>query len=315
MRIAMDTGGTFTDCVFLRNGKLEIVKVPSQPKNPAAAIGAALSVVREKLGTAVREDLDLVCGTTVGTNALLERSGGRVLLITTAGFEDVLEIGRQARPSLYDLKFQKTPPLVPRERIIGAPERLAVDGSVLRNLSAAEIQSLVQSSRRTRPDAVAVCFLFSFRSAKHEALVAKALRHQGFQVSVSHEIWPELREFLRVPRSCDELVPEGNKNSRQPRMELLGRFQIEASRASPCDAVQWRDYFCGKCGRAAGSNRSLWACGGRDGRRVRGIACGARKSDYVRHGRDFDGCGVAFRRDANHNRVERRRSSDFGADA
>jgi N-methylhydantoinase A len=226
----MDTGGTFTDCVFLRHGRLEIVKVPSQPKNPAAAIGVALSMVRERLGTAVSEDLDLVCGTTVGTNALLERSGGRVLLITTAGFEDVLEIGRQARPSLYDLKFQKTPPLVPRERIIGAPERLAMDGSVLRNLSAAGIQSLVQSSRRTRPDAVAVCFLFSFRNAKHEALVAKALRHEGFQVSVSHEILPVFREFERTSTTVINayLAPVMSWH--------LSETKIHANRAWNCSA-------------------------------------------------------------------------------
>src|SRR6266480_4072601 len=140
MRIAMDTGVTFTDCVFLRAGKLEILKVPSQPKNPAAAITSALRDLRasfEKDQDALGK-LDLVCGTTVGTNALLERRGGKVLLITTAGFEDVLEIGRQARPKLYDLQFQNVPVLVDRDRRIGARERLAPDGSVLTKLGLAE---------------------------------------------------------------------------------------------------------------------------------------------------------------------------------
>ena len=131
MRIAIDTGGTFTDCVFLRDGKLEILKSPSQPKNPAAAIGAALSEMRANLGAQAADGLDLICGTTVGTNALLERRGGRVLLITTEGFEDVLEIGRQARAKLYNLQFHKAPPIVPRERRIGARERLAADGSII----------------------------------------------------------------------------------------------------------------------------------------------------------------------------------------
>jgi N-methylhydantoinase A len=198
MRIAMDTGGTFTDCVFLRDGKLEILKVPSQPKNPATAIGAALSEMRANFAARAGEELDLICGTTVGTNALLERRGGQVLLITTAGFEDVLEIGRQARAKLYDLQFQKAPALVPRERRIGARERLTADGSVLRKLSPVDIRSLVQKARRARPDAVAICLLFSFRNPKHEALVAKALRHAGFLVSVSHEILPEFREFERA---------------------------------------------------------------------------------------------------------------------
>jgi N-methylhydantoinase A len=198
MRIAMDSGGTFTDCVFVRDGKLEILKVPSQPKNPAAAIAVALTHARSVLGAKAERKLDLVCGTTVGTNALLERRGGKVLLITTAGFEDMLAIGRQARAKLYDLQFQKAPPLVPRERTIGARERLAADGSFLRKLTKAEIRSLVRKVRRVRPEAVAVCFLFCFRNSQPEALVARALRRRGFLVSVSHEILPEFREFERA---------------------------------------------------------------------------------------------------------------------
>ncbi len=98
MRIAFDTGGTFTDCVFLRGGRLEILKVPSTPRKPAEAIahgaGPNSGIAAEHL-----TGLELICGTTVGTNALLQRKGGRVTLVTTAGFEDVLEIGRQARPA------------------------------------------------------------------------------------------------------------------------------------------------------------------------------------------------------------------------
>src|SRR5229473_628894 len=198
MRVATDTGGTFTDCIFLHHGKLEIVKVPSLPKNPAAAISETLRKVRSKLDPSSVASLDLVCGTTVGTNALLERRGGRVLLITTAGFEDVLEIGRQARPELYDLQFQKPPALVSRERRLGARERLAADGSTLTALSLDEIRSLLAKIRHERPDAVAICFLFSFRNAKHESALARALRRAGFLVSVSHEILPEFREFERT---------------------------------------------------------------------------------------------------------------------
>jgi len=198
MRIATDTGGTFTDCVFLHKGKLEILKAPSQPRNPAAAIGEVLRRVRAHIYPPSFEPLDLVCGTTVGTNALLERRGGRVLLITTSGFEDVLEIGRQARPQLYDLQFQKPPVLVPREHRLGARERLAADGSVLAALSASEIRTLLARVHREKPDAVAICFLFSFRNARHERALARALRREGFLVSVSHEILPEFREFERA---------------------------------------------------------------------------------------------------------------------
>jgi N-methylhydantoinase A len=198
MRIATDTGGTFTDCVFLRKGRLEILKVPSQPKDPAAAIAEALREVRARNPGAAYEELDLICGTTVGTNALLARRGGRVLLITTAGFEDVLEIGRQARPKLYDLLFQKPQVLVPGGRRLGAHERLAADGSVLTRLTPNEIRSLICRVRRVRPEAIAICFLFSFRNSAHEAALAKTLRRAGFLVSVSHEILPEFREFERT---------------------------------------------------------------------------------------------------------------------
>ena len=102
MRIAVDTGGTFTDCIFVREGELRILKVPSTPENPARAIGEAVRKVLAESPTAAKERLEVTCGTTVGTNALLQRRGGRVALVTTAGFEDVLEIGRQARPQLYD---------------------------------------------------------------------------------------------------------------------------------------------------------------------------------------------------------------------
>jgi N-methylhydantoinase A len=198
MRIATDTGGTFTDCVFVRDGKLQILKVPSQPQNPAAAISALLQQVRARLSASEAVDPGLVCGTTVGTNALLQRRGGRVVLITTDGFEDVLEIGRQARAKLYDLQFQKPPALVPRELRLGAVERVAADGAVLTKLVPREIASLVKKVVSKNPDAIAICFLFCFRNPKHEASLAKVLRKKGFLVSVSHEILPEFREFERT---------------------------------------------------------------------------------------------------------------------
>jgi N-methylhydantoinase A len=202
MRIAVDTGGTFTDCVFVRDGRLEIVKVPSQRAMPEEAIASAVRAVRKPLTPmSVFSDergLELVCGTTVGTNALLERRGGRVALVTTAGFEDVLEIGRQARPKLYDFFVDKAEPLVGARERIGARERLAWDGAIVAELTAREIKRVVGAVERARPEAVAICFLFSFRNSKHEARMAAALRHAGYLVSVSHEILPEFREYERT---------------------------------------------------------------------------------------------------------------------
>jgi N-methylhydantoinase A len=202
MRIAVDTGGTFTDCVFVRDGRLQIVKVPSQRAMPEEAIASAVRAVRKPLTPmqvfSDERGLELVCGTTVGTNALLERRGGRVALVTTAGFEDVLEIGRQARAKLYDFFVDKPEPLVGARERIGARERLAWDGVAVNALTPQEISRVVGAMKRARPEAVAICFLFSFRNPKHEARMAAALRRAGFLVSVSHEILPEFREYERT---------------------------------------------------------------------------------------------------------------------
>src|SRR5580658_2815421 len=182
MRVAIDTGGTFTDCLFLRDGGIEILKLPSTPGNPAQAIANALEKILAGASPADCRELDLLCGTTVGTNALLERRGGRVALVTTAGFEDVLEIGRQARTKLYDFFVDKAVPLVGARERIGAKERLAWDGAVVTELTAREIGRVVSLVKRARPEAVAICFLFSFRNSKHESRMASALRRAGLLV-------------------------------------------------------------------------------------------------------------------------------------
>jgi len=196
MRIAFDTGGTFTDCVYVHNGRLEILKVPSTPRQPSDAIANALQRIEPLQDSSAK--LELICGTTVGTNALLQRKGGRVALVTTAGFEDVLEIGRQARPQLYNLLFQKPEPLVPRALRFGVRERLDSDGKVIAAMSAAEVRRVVREVLRSGADSVAVCLLFSFLNPAHEKLLAKALAGSQRTVSTSHEVLPEYREFERT---------------------------------------------------------------------------------------------------------------------
>src|ERR1700733_577794 len=197
MRIAIDSGGTFTDCVFVRHGKLQIIKVASRPDAPAEAIVDGVQLAAAQ-ASSKSESHDLVCGTTVGTNALLERRGGRVALITTASFEDVLEIGRQARAKLYDLFLQKAEPLAPSSRRFGAKERLASDGSVVQPLSTAEISHLLRQVKKVNPESVVLCLLFSFRNSLHEKRIAAKLRSAGYAVSVSHENLPEFREYERT---------------------------------------------------------------------------------------------------------------------
>ncbi len=198
MRIAADTGGTFTDCVFVRNGQLKILKVPSTPQAPAQAIAGALGRILAGEAPDALPAIELTCGATVGTNALLERRGGRVTLVATAGFEDVLEIGRQARPRLYDLFVTRPEPLVPRERRFGLAERVGADGRALLRPSAAELKRVVRRVARSRADSVAVCLLFSFANPAHEQAIARRLRARGLPVSVSNEILPEFREFERT---------------------------------------------------------------------------------------------------------------------
>src|SRR5581483_10258325 len=164
LRIAIDTGGTFTDCLTFDQGRLRIVKLFSTPRDPSRAIVSGA----KKL--AAGRPILLLHGTTVGTNTLLERKGARVAFITTAGFEDTIEIGRQARPRLYDFFFDRIPPLVPAELRFGL----------------AELAALVKAVKAARPQAIAISLLFSFANAGHERAAARALKKLGVPLSISH---------------------------------------------------------------------------------------------------------------------------------
>ena len=195
MRIGVDTGGTFTDCVMFADSEIRILKVFSTPTDSSRAI---LDGVRGLAEREAAERLDIIHGTTVGTNSVLERRGARVALVTTAGFEDLIEIGRQARPSLYDLNAQREPPLVPRSMRWGVRERTAVGGLALFRPKAAELRRLCAEIKRSCAESIAVCFLFSFANPASERAVARVLRRLGIPVSVSHEILPEFREYERL---------------------------------------------------------------------------------------------------------------------
>src|SRR2546425_2555970 len=192
LRVAIDTGGTFTDCVWVERGHVRMLKVFSTPADPSRAIVEALG----KIG--VRGALTLLHGTTVGTNTLLERKGARVALVTTAGFEDAIEIGRQARPKLYDFFFDRVEPLVPADLRFGVDERIGSDGEVLRTPSPQDLRALADKLRQKHPEAVAISLLFSFADPQHERAVASALETLGVPLSVSHQILPEFREYERT---------------------------------------------------------------------------------------------------------------------
>jgi N-methylhydantoinase A len=191
VRVGVDTGGTFTDFVYESDGRLQIFKIASTPDDPSRAITEGL------LRIAARE-IEVVHGTTVGTNALLQRRGARTALVTTSGFEDVIEIGRQARPELYNLNAVKPAPLVPHELRFGVNERVAAGGEVLESLTCSEVDELVRKIESAGCEAIAVCLLFSFVSPQHEQLLAQALEKLGLPLSVSHQILPEYREYERT---------------------------------------------------------------------------------------------------------------------
>jgi N-methylhydantoinase A len=195
IRIGIDTGGTFTDFVVARGSRLTAFKAPSTPHNPAEAI---LSGISRVLADAV--SFEIVHGTTVATNALLERRGARTALITTEGFEDVIEIGRQARPDLYNLMVTRPEPLVPRELRFGAGERTGPDGSIIEVLDEESLRNMVRLISNHQPpvQSVALCLLFSFANPAHEQLIARALEPIGVPVSLSHRILPEYREYERT---------------------------------------------------------------------------------------------------------------------
>ncbi len=191
MRVAIDTGGTFTDCVYLRGGRIEVLKIASTPADPS------LAVVRAVEGSGAGSDVDLRHGTTVGTNTMLERKGARVAFVTTEGFEDTIAIGRQTRASLYDWFAPVPVCLVPKELRFGVPERVSAEGEILRRPTEEELAALVEQVKASGAEAVAVSLLFSFVQPETERRVEEALRVLGVPVSVSHRILPEFREYER----------------------------------------------------------------------------------------------------------------------
>jgi len=190
--LGIDTGGTFTDLVLVDGDTLRTLKLPSTPDDPSRAV---LDGIRQLCG---ERPVLVVHGSTVATNALLEGKGARVVLLITAGFRDLLAIGRQNRPELYALHPRRGPALVAREEILEVAERVLADGSIEAPLGEAEISRLVAAVRRLGIDSVAVSLLHAYANPAHEAALAAALEAAGCSVSASHRILPEFREFERT---------------------------------------------------------------------------------------------------------------------
>lgn len=190
--LGIDTGGTFTDFVLITADGIAVHKEPSTPADPSQAVRTGI----DKLAGGSR--LRVVHGSTVATNALLERRGARAALITTAGFEDVLEIGRQARPEIYDLNVTRQSPVVPSKLRLGVTERIGPQGEVITPLDPDSLARAIETLSERGAESVAVCLLHAYANPDHEAAVADALagRFDGFR-TFSHEVLPEFREYER----------------------------------------------------------------------------------------------------------------------
>ena len=192
MIIGVDTGGTFTDFVYKDGDRWGVYKVLSTPANPAQAVLEGLNHI------AGRKDKKIIHGSTVATNAILERAGAKCALITNKGFEDIIEIGRQNRTRLYDLAYRKEPHIIPLELRFGLDGRILQTGEELTPLDEKTAEDIGLRLNELDVESVAVCFLFSYVNPLHEKKIREMLEPFGFQISLSHEILSEFREFERT---------------------------------------------------------------------------------------------------------------------
>ncbi|MCU0497558.1 MAG: hydantoinase/oxoprolinase family protein [Anaerolineae bacterium] len=197
MQAGVDIGGTFTDIVYLHDGQLLIHKLLSTPTDPATAMITGLTTVTQGQLTRLTR---IVHGSTVATNAILERKGARAALITTEGFRDLLLIGRQNRPVLYALYPTLPPPLIPRERCFEVPERLDPQGRVLKALDFTRLDQVIDQLLMLEIESIAICLLYSFVDPTHERLIRDHLRARGYDgaIALSSEVLPEFREYERA---------------------------------------------------------------------------------------------------------------------
>jgi N-methylhydantoinase A len=187
MHASTDIGGTFTDFVLLKEGELQTFKVSSTPQNPALAVKEGFKDTIPSI---------LSHGTTVATNAVLERKGARCALVTTKGFSDMLTIARQNRPNLYDFHKIRPEPYIPNELCFGVSERVSKDGEVLLDLDEKSLQDIVEKLKADSVESVAVSLLFSFLKPDHEKKIEEAL--QAWPTSISSFVLPEFREYERT---------------------------------------------------------------------------------------------------------------------
>jgi len=204
VRLAADIGGTFTDVALVRDGTLYTAKVLTTPTEPARAVLDGTETVLARAGVAASEVEVFVHGTTLATNALIERRGARTALLTTAGQRDAVEMAHENRFAQYDLAMRRPDPLVPRHLRIGIPERMAADGAVLAPLDTDAVRRAAHELRGTGVESIAIGFLHSYRFDDHERRAREVLHQEwpDVPVTLSSEVCPEIREYERFSTAC-----------------------------------------------------------------------------------------------------------------
>ncbi|RWH95485.1 hydantoinase/oxoprolinase family protein [Mesorhizobium sp.] len=238
--LGVDVGGTFTDLFVLSDaGQVFVHKTPSTPANPARAIVDGAKELCKKFDIAPSDVTRFCHGTTVATNALIQRRGGKVCMITTRGFKDVIEIARQVRPKYYDLYEDYPAPLVKRQDRFEITERVGFDGRVVKQIDRDELVRIVDSIELGGYDACAICLLFSYNNPKHERIIAEEVRRRlpNLRLSVSSEVQPEFREYERFSTTVLNgyllsVMTEYMKTLEQGVAENFGNTQLGVNQSS-----------------------------------------------------------------------------------
>ena len=245
-RVGVDIGGTFTDVALERGGQRYTVKVLTTPHAPEAAVLTGLQRVIEAAGCRPEDVAIVIHGTTLATNALIERKGARTALITTAGFRDVLEMGDESRFEQYDLNIRKPTPLIPRYLRFAVPERMGAQGQVLLALDTDAVAALVPALCEHQIESLAVAFMHSYVNAEHEQQTAAILKQHlpELNISVSSQVSPEIREYERFSTTCANAYVQTD-GRRLPRTTGVATTHQRLHLPHVFDAVQRRHHRTG----------------------------------------------------------------------
>lgn len=201
-RIGVDTGGTFTDVALIeeKTGKSFIAKVPSTPENPSIGVLNGVKEIAKNLNIDYKDLTFFIHGSTVATNALLERKGAKTALLTTKGFKDVLQIGRQIRPKLYDFRARKAEPFAPRNLRLELDERIDAQGNVIKSVIEDEVLTIVEVLKKEKVEALAISFINSFLNPVHEIQVKDLIQKHipTLSITISYDVLPEIKEYERT---------------------------------------------------------------------------------------------------------------------